>query len=115
MYVSFDGLAELLQGPLTVNTVNHELAQDAPAPAKALIDVMKWPKMDLDEFCEQYDLPVTLKEKLLVLGVQGPHTLGWIKDDDLCGEGHLLLGELGTLCDAEQRWKNTCSWDHDRD
>ena len=48
VYVSFDGLAELLQGPLTVNTVNRELTQDAPAPAKALIDVMKWPEMDLD-------------------------------------------------------------------
>ena len=72
-------------------SVNRELTPATPALAnlKTPIDVTKWPKMDLDEFCERYDLPVTLKEKLLVLGVQGPHVLGWIKDDDLRGEGHM--------------------------
>jgi hypothetical protein len=108
VYVNFDGLAELLRGP---PSVNREPAPAIPVPAKAPIDVTKWPKMDLAEFCERYDLSAALKEKLLALGVQGPHVLCWIKDVDLRGEGHLLLGELGTLRDAEQRWKNTCSWD----
>jgi len=71
----------------------------------------KWPKMDLATFCEQFELPGGFHDKLLALGVQGPHVLRFIKDEDLRAEGHLLLGELGTLCDAEECWKNHCTWD----
>ncbi|KAH9975236.1 hypothetical protein BGW80DRAFT_1250856 [Lactifluus volemus] len=34
-----------------------------------------------------------------------------ISDDDLRQEGGLALGELGTLRDAEQHWKNYFTWD----
>jgi hypothetical protein len=82
--------------------VNHGLAY-APAPVIA---------NNLINFYEQNGLFPALKEKLLALGVQGPHVLCWIKDDYLCGEGRVLLGELGSLCDAEQFWKNSfVRWD----
>jgi hypothetical protein len=67
--------------------------------------------MDLTAFCEWFDIPGGLHNKLVGLGVQGPHVLHFIKDEDLHGEGNLLLGELGTLHDAEERWKNYCTWD----
>jgi hypothetical protein len=78
---------------------------------KPAIDATKWPKTDLAAFCDQFDIPDALQEKLIKLGVQGPHALSWIKDDDLREEGALLLGELGTLRDAERRWMNYCTWD----
>ena len=80
-------------------------------PAKEPIDVSKWPKMDLATFCECFELPDNLHDKLHRLGVQGPHVLRFIKDEDLRAEGTLLLGELGTLHDAEECWKNLCTWD----
>jgi len=110
VYVSFDGLAELLRGP-TVATSREPVAPAVPVPARQPIDVSKWPKMDLATFCERFDIPGSLRDKLLGLGVQGPHVLRFIKDEDLRGEGNLLLGELGTLRDAEERWKNYCTWD----
>ncbi len=118
VYVSFDGLAELLRGPLTAQP-----ALVPPAPALAAVaqppppgqknDITQWPKMDLVTFCNQFDVPHQLQIKLDNLGVQGPHALCWMKDEDLRGKGGLMLGELGTLRDAEQRWKNFCSWDLD--
>ena len=66
--------------------------------------------MTLTAFCERYAVPEQLKKKLINLGVQGPQALCWIKDEDLRGEGGLLLGELGTLRDAEQRWKKFSEW-----
>jgi len=110
VYVSFDGFADLLRGP--------NFRQEAPAISTAITavnkpnDVTKWPKMDLRTFCEQFDIPEILEAKLQRLAIQGPHVLSWIKDDDLRGEGQLLLGELGTLRDAEQRWRNYCTWDN---
>jgi len=111
IYVSFDGLAELLQGQPVVASREPVLVSAAPMPAKEPIDVSKWPKMDLATFCECFELPNNLRDKLHRLGVQGPHVLHFIKDEDLCAEGTLLLGELGTLRDAEERWKNLCTWD----
>ena len=67
--------------------------------------------MDLATFCDQFEVPNQLRDKLVGLCIQGPHALSWIKDEDLRREGNLALGELGTLCYAEQRWKNFCSWD----
>ena len=48
--------------------------------------------MSLAAFCERYTVPDQLKEKLIKLGVQGPQALCWIKDEELRGEGGLLLG-----------------------
>jgi hypothetical protein len=107
VYVSFDGLAELLRGPSAVTPHSPH----RPALAPAAINVSKWPKMDLATFCNRFELPDSLHNKLLCLGVQGPHVLRFLKDEDLRVEGHLLLGELGTLRDAEERWKNFCTWD----
>ena len=57
-------------------------------------------------FCYHYDISQNLRTKLISLGVQGPHGLCFLVDADLCGEGKLLLGELGELRDAEERWKD---------
>jgi hypothetical protein len=111
VYVSFDGLAELLRGPSVAAPHPPMLAPVVPRPEKLPIDISKWPKMDLVTFCERFDIPGSLRNKLFDLGVQGPHVLRFIKDEDLRAEGHLLLGELGTLRDAEERWKNYCTWD----
>lgn len=114
IYVSFEGLAELFRGlamPLPTAVPPIAALPAALAPNKPANDVTKWPKMDLATFCDQFNVPDTLQDKLSKLGVQGPHALSWIKDNDLRGEGALLLGELGTLRDAEQRWKNHCTWD----
>ena len=108
IYVSFDGLAELLRG-----SVPPPMAAPLAAapPQNPVNDITKWPKMDLATFCDQFEVPNQLRDKLVSLCIQGPHALCWIKDEDLRREGNLALGELGTLCDAEQRWKNFCSWD----
>ena len=66
--------------------------------------------MSLAAFCEHYMVSDQLKEKLIKLSVQGPQALCWIKDEELQGEGGLLLGELETLQDAEQRWKKFSAW-----
>lgn len=67
--------------------------------------------MDLASFCDQFDVPDQLQTKLANLCIQGPYVLPWIKDEDLHGEGGLMLAELGTLHNVEQCWKNFCSWD----
>ena len=110
VYVSFDGIADLLCCPA--------IRQETPsipttATTTKTIDVTKWPKMDLQTFCQQFEIPEILETKLQMLAIQGPHVLSWIKDEELRGEGQLALGELGTLRDAEQRWRNYCTWDRD--
>ena len=111
VYMSFDGLAELLRGsvPLAPPLVSPLAA--APPPRNPENNITKWPKMDLATFCDQFEVPNQLWDRLVSLYIQGPHALCWIKDEDLCQEGNLALSELGTLCDAEQCWKNFCSWD----
>lgn len=66
--------------------------------------------MSLTACCECYEVTEQLKVKPIKLSVQGPQALCWIKDEDLCGEGGLLLGELGMLQDAEQQWKKFSEW-----
>ena len=104
--ISFDGLAELLHGPTNKNTTPAPTAPATPATT----DYSKIPTMTLAAFCECYAVPEQLIKKLIDLGVQGPQALCWIKDEDLRGEGGLLLGELGTLRDAKQRWKKFSEW-----
>ena len=104
--ISFDGLAELLRGPTNKITTPAPTAPATPATT----DYSNIPAMTLAAFCERYAVPEQLKKKLIDLGVQGPQALCWIKDEDLRGEGGLLLGELGTLRDAEQRWKKFSEW-----
>ena len=104
--ISFDGLAELLRGPTNKITTPAPTAPATPA----ITDYSNIPAMTLAAFCERYAVPEQLKKKLIDLGVQGPQALCWIKDEDLRGEGGLLLGELGTLRDAEQRWKKFSEW-----
>ena len=104
--ISFDGLTELLRGPTNKITTPAPTAPATPATT----DYCNIPTMTLTAFCERYAVPEQLKKKLINLGVQGPQALCWIKDEDLRGEGGLLLGELGTLRDAEQRWKKFSEW-----
>ena len=95
VYVSFDGLADLLCGP---NFHQEPLAiSTATTAANKPNAVTKWPKMDLWMFCEQFDIPKILEAGLQQLAIQGPHVLSWIKDDDLHREGQLSLGELETV------------------
>ena len=104
--ISFDSLAELLCGPTNKTP--------GPAPTVPAVhvatDYSDIPAMSLVAFCECYMVPDQLKEKLIKLSVQGPQALCWIKDEELRGEGDLLLGELGTLWDAEQWWKKFSEW-----
>ena len=104
--ITFDGLTELLHGPTNKITTPAPTAPATPATT----DYSNIPPMTLTAFCERYSVPEQLKKKLINLSVQGPQALCWIKDEDLRGEGGLLLGELGTLQDAEQRWKKFSEW-----
>lgn len=108
VYVSFDGLVELLRGPLA----QPGMRAAVPESPKRAVNPSKWPKLSLEDFCMDYEIPDPLRDKLQKLCVQGPHALCWISDDDLRREGGLALGELETLRDAEQRWKNHCTWDN---
>lgn len=113
VYVSFDGLVELIRGEHTPGAwAQNQPASTvtAAAPPKLTSEVSKWPKMDLATFCDDFNLPHEVQEKLCKLGVQGPHALRFIKDDDLRGEGQFMIGEVGTLHDAEERWVNHCSF-----
>lgn len=74
----------------------------APAPKKP----QHVARISLEVFCTRYDISDSLQEKLFRMGVQGPHGLRFLKDDDLRMEGQLLLGELGELRDAEERWRD---------
>ncbi|KAF9034592.1 hypothetical protein BJ165DRAFT_1409884 [Panaeolus papilionaceus] len=115
VYVSFDGLADLLCGSVSGSGSNSgsgshcasSLAPTAPTTnAQA-----KCPKMALAKFCKVYDVPDQIHEKLALISVQGPHALSFIKDEDLCPpHGDLLVGELGMLQDAELHWK--FAWDN---
>jgi len=98
IHLSFDGLAELLTGIKKTNAV--------PSPKKAA-DYSHMPKLELVEFCEYYGISAALKLKLEAICVDGPHALCWISNEALRTEGKLAIGELATLRDAEQRWKNT--------
>jgi len=111
IYMSFDGLAELLCGSVPLAPLMATPLAAAPPPKNPVNDITKWPKMDLVTFCDQFEVPNQLQDKLVGLCIQGPYALCWIKDEDLHREGNLALGELGTLRDAKQRWKNFCSWD----
>jgi hypothetical protein len=109
VYVSFDGLVELLHGPL----VQPGTAMHVPESPKTwrTVNPLKWLKMSLEDFCRDYEVPDSLHNKLQKLCIQGPHALCWISDNVLCQEGGLALSELGTLRDAEQCWKNYFTWD----
>ncbi|KAF8223278.1 hypothetical protein L208DRAFT_1317741, partial [Tricholoma matsutake] len=108
VYVSFDSLAEILCGPLAQPGMHVAM----PESPKRAVNSSKWPKLSLNDFCMDYEIPEPFHDKLQKLCIQGPHTLCWISDDDLHQEGGLVLGELGTLHDAEQHWKNHCTWDN---
>lgn len=63
------------------------------------------PPMTLESFCAQYNLSDTLRNKLSGIDITGPHVLALVPDYDLRDEGHLSIGELAALCDAQKRWK----------
>jgi hypothetical protein len=69
------------------------------------------PKIPLAIFAIRYALSDQVREKLAALGVQGPHALRFMTNIDLRGEGKLLIGEVGEVRDAEERWKDG-EWDH---
>jgi hypothetical protein len=61
--------------------------------------------MPLSEFCAKYGLPDTLQQKLRAVDVLGPHTLSFLENNDLRGEGNLTIGEVAALRYAEKSWK----------
>src|SRR5882762_2325575 len=96
--VNFAGLADLMHGQNAV--------ANAPDPIPIHPQPRHPPRISLDLFCVRYDISDNLHRKLVTLGIQGPHALRFLVDGDLHGEGKLLLGELGELRDAEERWKD---------
>jgi hypothetical protein len=84
VYMSFDGLAELLRGSVPLAPPLAAPLAAAPPPRNLVNDITKWPKMDLATFCDQFEVPSQLQDKLVGLFIQGPHALCWIKDEDLC-------------------------------
>jgi hypothetical protein len=65
------------------------------------------PKITLEFFCQTYELSEDIQAKLAVLKVMGPHALHLIKDNQLSGEGKLVIGELADVRDAEERWSQS--------
>ena len=68
VYVSFDGLAEILHGPL----VQPGMHVAIPESLKRVVNPSKWLKMSLNDFCQEYEIPEPLHDKLQKLCVQGP-------------------------------------------
>jgi hypothetical protein len=71
VYVSFDGLAELLRSPLAQPGMHVAV----PESLKRAVNPSKWLKLSLEDFCMDYEIPDLLHDKLQKLCVQGPHAL----------------------------------------
>lgn len=62
------------------------------------------PPMSLVDFCQRYDLADSIKSKLDIIHIAGPHVLRLVTDSDLRVSGGLDVGEVASLRDAQQRW-----------
>ena len=58
--------------------------------------------MMLDDFCSLYKLADNIKAKRDIIHIAGPHVLCLVSDSDLRDPGGLDVGEVATVCDAEQ-------------
>ena len=63
VYMSFDGLAELLRGSVPLAPPLAAPLAAAPPPRNPENDITKWPKMDLTTFCDQFEVPNQLQDK----------------------------------------------------
>ncbi|KAG1872131.1 hypothetical protein C8R48DRAFT_595708, partial [Suillus tomentosus] len=102
--VNFSGLAELLstarQTPAPQPNVSSTVQQPSQ-PAQVP------PRLSLQAFCDFYDLPLSVYDKLNSHQIMGPHLLRLISDDQLRTECVLSIGELAAVRDAEERWKES--------
>jgi GTP-sensing pleiotropic transcriptional regulator CodY len=60
----------------------------------------------LAQFCDTYQLSPEIYAALNTLKISSPHTLKWITDNLLKGEGRLVPSEIADVQDAEEEWKN---------
>jgi hypothetical protein len=99
--VNFSGLAELLNTRQNPDTTTVQSVQQPSRPAQLP------PRLSLDAFCDYYDLPRSVYEKLNSHQITGPHLLRLISNDQLRLECALSIGELAAIRDAEERWKES--------
>ncbi|KAK7015190.1 hypothetical protein VNI00_019159 [Paramarasmius palmivorus] len=65
------------------------------------------PKLALADFCQKYEVPRNLQEKLEELQIEGAHGLRFISDTIFLSS-KLSVGELALLRDAQERWMEEC-------
>ncbi|KAK7036566.1 hypothetical protein VNI00_011499 [Paramarasmius palmivorus] len=65
------------------------------------------PKLVLADFCQKYEVPRNLQEKLEELQIEGAHGLRFISDTIFLSS-KLSVGELALLRDAQERWMEEC-------
>ncbi|KAG2063165.1 hypothetical protein BDR04DRAFT_1038966, partial [Suillus decipiens] len=99
--VNFSGLAELLNARQNPDTTAIQSVQQPPRPAQLP------PRLSLEAFCDYYDLPCSVYNKLDGRQIMGPHLLRLISNDQLRTECALSIGELAAIRDAEERWKES--------
>ena len=61
--------------------------------------------LSLGAFCDYYDFPPSVYDKLSGRQIMGPHLLHLISDDQLRTECVLSIGELAATQDVEEHWK----------
>ena len=61
-------------------------------------------KMKLKDFCDRFDLSVTILQKLDTLKVASPHALRFVSDTQLVGNRGMDIGELADVRDAQEQW-----------
>ncbi|KAG2032962.1 hypothetical protein BDR03DRAFT_872939, partial [Suillus americanus] len=99
--VNFSGLAELLNARQNPDTTTIQSVQQPPRPAQLP------PHLSLEAFCDYYDLPHSVYDKLDGHQISGPHLLRLISNDQLRTECALSIGELAAIQDAEEHWKES--------
>ncbi|KAG1725113.1 hypothetical protein EDB19DRAFT_1915228 [Suillus lakei] len=99
--VNFSGLAELLNARQNPDTTTIQSVQQPPQPAQLP------PRLSLEAFCDYYDLPHSVYDKLDGHQIMGPHLLHLISNDQLHTECALSIGELAAIQDAKARWKES--------
>jgi hypothetical protein len=93
--INLAGISDLL-GPRIGNDA-------APGPPRIAPTTLPR-KIDLDDWCQMYELSNTIQYKLRALDITGPHALRFVTDEDLRSVGNLSLGELADVRDGQERW-----------
>jgi len=106
--VNFQGLADIIHELNPAASVSqYEAPTIVPVPAVPLL-ILSYPtlppKMSLNAFCVHSDMSNAIKNKLTSINVTGPHVLHLIDDAVLRKEAGVDIGELETVCNAEERW-----------